>query len=367
MESIITTIAICIAIPLVFQIFYFLRAREEKKYKYEKVVRTRMPKAIQWFFGGFFILAFGFNIVGSIFIIKDNAPISTLLILWGVGIIFIFLGALGYCLTRFNYEILYEDKIIVVRCFKKKREVSFNEICYYSYVPGFIGGLIGYDKSGIPVVKSDGGNIGIEELAEKFRQKNITLISNIKSFPDSLPTEQREKYEIFKKKSNLKISGWIFFGFGLMCLLLFAMLLSGAHFEEFQNYSVTGTVESYDFDKKNSTITIKLTGDDNTYFVNNIVYDEVDGELEKQLKENSEITLYIGYTNKWGRPQISQIELNGETYLDMDKAEAAEWGNYKGLRIMAFVILGIAVVLLILWLSFLIVSKIKFVNRINSV
>lgn len=357
MENIILVVAIAVVVPLVFQLFYFLRRREEKKCAAELQNRTRMPKAISWFFLGAALLFFAVMVIGGVCCIVEKEPLSTLAILVvGFGII-VGLCLFGFFYMRFRYEIYDAEKITVVRLFKRK-DVYFKDISYYSYSKGIAGGLIAYDINGIPLFSSEGMNSGIDKFVYEFSVHGIMCVD--KTF-FTYNFNSNKKYCTYKRKTFLKIGAWVCFGFGIFGLLLFSLLFTGASYRQYENYEVRGIIEDCDYGK--TTITIRLGDDDNVYYVNNIVFEKVSAYFNYDVKMGEEIVLDIAYADKQGRLNISQIEFGGKIYLNKAVAEEAERENYFGLRNFSYVVLAVSILLLIAWVTCLIVLKVKFGRR----
>lgn len=358
-ESIVTVVAISIALPLACQIFYFFQRLEEKKRKPNEYNRTRAPKALIVFFLVVAALFFCAAIASSVSAIVTHEPLSTVII-FSVGFgLFAALPVFGYMYLRFRYEIFDNEKVTVVRFFKSKA-VYFDEIAYYNYLPGMIGGLSAYDKNGVTLFTSEGINIGIEKFVYEFAVRGIhelnrnTMQSTFGKNPVFIK---------YKKKTNRKIAAWVCFGFGVFCLLMFPLLLTANDYKPYENYVVNGKVEECKIEKE--SITFKLDGDENTYRVNNLVYEKVSFDFKNMDVVGGSIKLYVAYTDKYGRRNVSQIEYRGGIYLDKEEAEALERGNFEGTQIMAYGFLGIGCALLVIWVTLLIIIKVRYCECVN--
>ena len=55
--------------------------------------------------------------------------------------------------------------------------------------------------------------------------------------------------------------------------------------------------------------------------------------------------MHIAYLDEYSRFNISQLEVNGEVYLNMNSSETAEYSNYRDGQIGSFVMIGIGAIL----------------------
>ena len=151
------------------------------------------------------------------------------------------------------------------------------------------------------------------------------------------------KFQHYKKLSSTKVGFWCFALFGLSSLLLGILVNTLSNFNEYENYEVSGIVENYT--KGEEILKIYLKDDANVYYINNIVYDELDEDIYKVLDDNIEIKMHIAYQDEYSRFNISQLEVNGEVYLNMNSSETAEYSNYRDGQIGSFVMIGIGAIL----------------------
>ena len=355
--SIITIVAIAITLPIVFNVFYFLKQREEKRQKIttDEAVRTKSPTAIRAFFLGFAVLVFLATLVGLIICIVQREDAFTVVIVAGFGTAFALLGLLGYFIAKFNYEIIDGDKIIISRCFKKRYAVAVSDIARFSYTRGFICGLNAYDKYGIILFESSGYNLNIDKLAQFLDSQ---LIPHAMPGYPGADLKNAPVYKRYLKKRNRKFIAWMLFGFGLTSFVLFGLMFPQLHYQKFENYEVSGEISEYK--KSDEFLTFKLEGDENTYCINNIVYDKMNTAFVDNLAKKQSVTLLIGYTDRIGRRSVSQVSVNGKIYLDKEESEKAEADNYKYSMIFAWVILGAGGAMLIAFPPCLVASnKIK--------
>ena len=121
---------------------------------------------------------------------------------------------------------------------------------------------------------------------------------------------------------------------------------------------MNGVISEYKL--KDDNVTIKLEGDENNYWINNIVYDKLKPSFGADIKTGESASLLIGYTDKNDRKVISQLEMKGTIYLDKDVAEKAEYDNYIDSIIFSYVLLSLGGALIVAWIPCLICSaKIK--------
>lgn len=358
LSSVITAATISVVLPVVFNLFYFLKAREEKKQKIKQgdAFRTRAPTAIKAFFLGFAIVMFAAMVAADISCIVDGDPLSTIVIVTGCFTLIASIGMLGFFVAALNYEIVDGDKIIVVRFFTKRREIEISSIARYQNREGYMGGLTAFDENGIPLFSSEGMNLNLDRLVQMLDSHSVPRAGN------GYPTKEIKETPIYKrynKKHNLKFVSWVCFGLGFVILFLSALIFpTSLHNPEFENYEISGVIEDYEIKEK--YVTFKLEGDESTYCINNIIYDELKNSFEKDIKIGESISLFIGYTDDRGRRNVSQFEMNGIIYLDKDSAQRAESENYHLGYVTCWIFFGIDVALFVAWgLCLICANKIK--------
>lgn len=354
LTSIIITVAVSVILPVVFNLFYFLKRREEKKLKEntEGALRTRMPKFIKGFFLGFAILCFLGMIGVDIALIVGHESLTVLIVVTVCFTLFGSIGMFGFLLTAINCEIVDGDTITVIRLFKKRKEVDIGSIDSYRLMQGIAGGLTAFDENGIPIFSSEGLSINLDALAHRLDERGVRKVGV------PYPTKAMQKTPIYKryaKKKNFKIFAWTAFGCGLMFLLLPAIIFPNLHNYQFENYEVNGVIS--EFEGKEQFITFKLEGDENTYCINNIIYDELRTSFVRKAEVGVEVSLLVGYTDDRGRRAVSQVSISGEIFLDKDDAQRAETENYEFGRIMGWVFVGIGGALLAIFPPLLICAK----------
>lgn len=84
----------------------------------------------------------------------------------------------------------------------------------------------------------------------------------------------------------------------------------------------------------------KLDGDNNTYWVDNIAYKKVNGNIENALKKGNTVKIKIAETDDSGRKRISYIECDGVVYLSVNDFEKAHRTNYTVGCVMMFIFSG---------------------------
>lgn len=240
--------------------------------------------------------------------------------------------------------------------FKKDTLVKYSDITYINSHSFGFGQVSCYDSNGIPLFEVDQYHLGVEQLDNKLRSKGYFLL------PNPYPSEDMKsnvKFQHHKKLSSTKVGFWCFALFGLSSLLLGILVNTLSNFNEYENYEVSGIVENYT--KGEEILKIYLKDDANIYYINNIVYDELDEDIYKVLDDNIEIKMHIAYQDEYSRFNISQLEVNGEVYLNMNSSETAEYSNYRNGQIGSFVMIGIGAILEIFGVVYFI--KFKKLNR----
>lgn len=344
MAGIITIIAISIVIPVAMAAFEFCRRREEKRIRGASDLKIKVTKPLVVFFMCFMALSFAAMIGVGIWAIYDT-PMSVHMLVAAEIIIFVFLliSAIGYVFTAFDYVVLKDDGVIVKRPFKKLRKVDYSQIIYFSNSPVAFDGVSCYDRTGVPLFTMSNMHVGIDKLVEVLKQKQIEQL------PLRFPLKRFEGYKRFKLYNKLKkhkLSFGLFAGFAVACFFLVFLIYPQLENNGFENTRVDGTISSFEMDEE--TIGMTLEGDDACYWVNNIVYGELDKSFRNVLRDGLEVTLYIGYSDEYGRENISGIVSGGAEYLDPADAERAEANNYRGGIIACYIFGGVGVVLVIL-------------------
>ena len=357
--EIVTTVAISIILPSAFLICYYLMRREEKKYCADNLTKTRESKALMWVILGFAIICLVAMIILVAFMIADEDSVSAIVVI-AVLSLFSCLGFFAVIWGRFTYEIIEDDGITLVR-FGKRRKVLYSDIEYFRFIEGARGGFYAYDKYGV-LITSASNKIGSRQLVSAMHQNRVTEVFN------GFPTPEMRKTKEYKdraKKNSVGVLAWVTFFIGVLYLAGWGLVF-GINREpcEFENYEVTGIVESYELENGRYTnLTIKLADDGSVYYVNHIVSDELDLSVQKALKGNPEIKLLIAFKDDRERLNISQIEIDGAIYLSAADAEKEEIDNYNFGVILTWVFFGISAVSLATWAGSLIYKKVKFDDK----
>ena len=342
MEHIITGIAISIILPIVYGWICTIKEKEEKKISYGAEFTVKTSNGFILFFLIWVIICFLGMIGGVVLILALEEP-NEKRIFWIIEIIslvFFLLGGLGFVIGKYNYLVVKEEGIYIKKMFKKDTLVKYSDITYINSHSFGFGQVSCYDSNGIPLFEVDQYHLGVEQLDNKLRSKGYFLL------PNPYPSEDMKsnvKFQHYKKLSSTKVGFWCFALFGLSSLLLGILVNTLSNFNEYENYEVSGIVENYT--KCEETLKIHLKDDANVYYINNIVYDELDEDIYKVLDDNINIKMYIAYQDEYSRFNISQLEVNGEVYLNMNSSETAEYSNYRDGQIGSFVMIGIGAVL----------------------
>lgn len=345
MESLITGIAVTIILPIVYGLFFYLKEKEEKKITYGSEFTVKMSKCFMVFFLICMIICF-FGMVGAVILLIAIDEPNKFTIFWTlelVSLAFFLLGAFGFFSCKYDYIVVKEDGIIVNKMFKKQRIIKYSDITYItSHSYGF-GEVACYDSNGIPLLSVDYYHVGVEKLDSILKSKGYELLS--RPYP-SEDMKKNDKFKKYKKKSSLKIGFWCFLVFGLTLIGLGILVNALSDFHEYEKYKVSGVIENYKIDKE--TLKIKLENDSKEYYINNIVYDDLNEELYSVMNEGDSITLFVSYVDVYERYNICQIELNNTIYLDMELAEKREYSNYRTGIVGSYVMIGIGGALLVL-------------------
>ena len=251
--------------------------------------------------------------------------------------------------------VVKEEGIYLRKIFKKDRLIRYSDITYInSHSYGF-GQVACYDSNGVPLFEIDHYYVGIEQLDSTLRNKGYVLL------PTPYPCEDMKnnsRFQHYKKMSSTKVGFWCFLLLGIVFLLLGILIHSISGFTNYENYEVFGVVEKYKIGEE--TLELHLKDDEKTYYINGIVYDELNEDVYIVLNEDTNVKLYIGYQDKFDRHNISQMEIDGCVYLHMDAAESAEYSNYRGCLICGHVFMGIGFILLFLGLAYFVkLEKLK--------
>lgn len=329
----------------VMALFVRAREKEELRLKGKTTFLLKTAKGIRIFFLAWMcLMLIAMTAVAFLDFLGDDLKLSALLtaelVLGG----FAALGGFGFCHTNYNYTVVSEERIVKVRCFQKNINVEYADMAYMvSYSQG--GQMVVYDKDGLILLIADGTMVGVEKLDAILKSKNIP------SPPTPFPTEemkQSPKYRFYQTYSSVKLKKLMFFGFGILALLMAVLTLTQAHYVKFENAEFLGIVEEIKATEK--TVSLKLKDDAHQYYINDLIYDALDEDIFQVLEAGKEVVLYVGYTDEYERSCISEIAVDGKTYLYMEETEKIAYDNYKGIMIFGYASLAIGAVMTVLFL-----------------
>lgn len=86
------------------------------------------------------------------------------------------------------------------------------------------------------------------------------------------------------------------------------MVHSQCEFSKYENYKISGVIETVEIAEDH--LTIYLQGDDVEYYVNNIVFDELDEKVFDVLKSGESIDLYVAYIDEYKKYHLSILFLH---------------------------------------------------------
>ncbi|MDE7394866.1 MAG: hypothetical protein K2M95_01940 [Clostridiales bacterium] len=331
---------VTVVTPTILTLLYRTKTKEERKYAPDGT-RTKMPRYIFVSLGTFF---------GILFVLLALVMIGAAIdrefeVVAAIGICEVLFAVCAWVMLTYlhlRYETAEEDGIVLVRRFgKKRKKIYYKDVTYYSYVEGYTGGLVAYDAFARPLFRISGFTVGVNLIAQKLKEMNVTQVPAPKvgnfsgtvyrpAFTPAFPSERIKatpEYKTFRKKQKYTGIFAIFYLVGgmaaLFCLVFIALVASSPTFE---NYVVEGTVESYEYES--ATLTIKLKDDESVYYVNSLIYGVLDTSLKNTSLSKRDIVLHVGYTDDYGRKNVSHIEFAGKTYLHERDAEQAERRNY---------------------------------------
>ena len=357
--GIVMSIIISIILPIVHALFYRIKEKEDKKITYGSEFVVKTSNSLNIFFLIWMIICFLGMVGAVVFVFTTKEPNKTK-IFWIIEILFLIfflLGSLGFFIGKFNYLVVKNEGIYIKKLFKKDKLIKYTDITYVNYNSVGFGQVSCYNADGIPLFSVDKYHLGADKLYAKLRNNGYFLL------PTPYPSDDMKNnanFKHFKKVSSSKIKFWCFLCFGLALILLGALINVQSKFTSYKNYEVTGIVENYI--KGENTLKIYLKDNENTYYVNNIVYEKLDESVYNVLKENTQIKMCIAYVDEYKRFKVSELNINGNIYLDKNLSEKAEYSNYRTGLIGSYVFYGIGGVLEI----FAIIYIIKLVKLKNN-
>lgn len=341
-------------LPMVYGIFYYLKEKEEKKISYGSEFTVKMNKGILLFFFIWMMICFLGMIAAVVLLIALEDPNENQMF-WFLEVIclsFFLLGAVGFSICKYNYLVVKDDGIIVKKMFRKSLIIKYSDITYINSNSSALGGVSCFNSDGIPLLSVDHFYVGVEKLDSALRNKGYMLLPN--PYP-SEDMKKNAKFMKYKKKASLKVGFWCFLCFGILSIGLGILVHNLSHFNEYENYEISGIVDTYEVGDK--ALKIKLKNDSREYYINNIVYSKLNEKIYDVMSQEDFIILHIGYVDEYKRYNISQIEVDDVVYLNMSDAENREYSNYKMGIITSYVMLGIGGFLIVLSIVYLIRLK----------
>lgn len=337
MGEIISSI-ICLFFVVIGSLIYeYIKKKEEIKLSLKSEFTVKSSKGILLFFMLWMIIC-SLGMIGVvIYLITSGEPNETQTV-WIAEIIllaFFFLGTLGFFTCKYNYLVIKDNGIVIKSLFKKTRFIKYTDITYVNCIMG----IQCFDSDGIQLFAVDHYHIGIDKLYSFLLNKGCIEL------PTPYPTKEMKdnaRFMAYRRKSSLISSFWALSIFAFLFLSIGLLANSLSDFKSYENYKVIGYVESYTNDDE--TLKIKLKNDSNQYYVNNIVYDEINENLFKVINQDDSLILHIGYIDEYNRLNISQIEINNTIYLNMSDAEDREYSNYNAGIISSYIFFSISAI-----------------------
>ena len=203
---------------LVWAVLGVFIQRENRKHNDHGEFRVQAARAVRLFFIIFFAITVAGMVALALFTFFEPNPLG-LLIGMGVLAFFAALSLFGYVYARFNYCIVADDHLLLVRLFGKNRVIPFSKIAYLSaYVEDF-GNLSGFDENGIPLFGFDHTDVGVDVLEKRLRELGIPTA------PRPFPTEAMKHtvaYKAYQKRSNRLVWGVTV---GFLCVIVLVFLI----------------------------------------------------------------------------------------------------------------------------------------------
>ena len=202
---------------LVWAVLGVFIQREDRKYADHGEFRVQAARAVRIFFIIFFVITVAGMVALALYAFFEPNPLGLFI---GLGVLGFFaaISLFGYFYARFNYCVVADDHLLLVRLFGKNRMIPFSKIAYLSaYAEGF---LSGFDENGIPLFGFDHTDVGVDTLEKRLRELGIP------SAPRPFPTEamkHTEAYKAYQKRSNRFVWG-ITVGFLCVSVLVFLII-----------------------------------------------------------------------------------------------------------------------------------------------
>lgn len=195
--------------------------KEKEKHPDTATHRVQTTRTVRLFFIIFSAITLAGMIAVAILAFFDPNPVG-FLIAEGVLAFFAALGIFGYVYTRFNYYVVAEDHLLLVRLFAKNRRIPFESIAYFSY-NAEMGNMIAFDENGIPLFGFDYTYMGVDALAKRLRKLGIPRP------PRPFPTEKMKKteaYKAYRKRSDGLVWGVTGGTLGIVILIILIIWLA---------------------------------------------------------------------------------------------------------------------------------------------
>ncbi len=183
--------------PLAEGVLSLFVHKEKEKHPGTATNRVQTTRTVRLFFILWSAITVSGMIAIAVWAFFEPDPLPPLIV-EGVLAFFAALGIFGYVDTRFNYCVVAEDHLLLVKLWGKNRVIPFESIAYISYVAE-LGNLGGFDKNGIPLFGFDYTYMGVDALAKRLRKLGIPPA------PKPFPTETMKKteaYKAYRKRSD---------------------------------------------------------------------------------------------------------------------------------------------------------------------
>lgn len=345
-------VVISMILPVIYGLSFHIRYKKENEVEHhaEVVVKKKNSRAILYLV--LMIISIIAMIVECVLYFTYATPkrTSDFVILEIATFAYFLFCLLFFAKTKYNCYVVTYHGVYEKRLFSKTKLIKYSSIKYMYRSYPKLKYIVCYDAYRVPLIQFNAKYVGAKEFYQKLRSMNYKL------FPGYHPQNDMIKSSAFKKflkRGAITIASILCPFFAIASLLIGYHNCSVAVMPEYTNYEVTGIVEKHL--ELASSIKIYLKNDNATYYINTAVYSELNPLLLDDLKEDTEITLYVAYRDVYDRYNISQVEINNYLYLDMESSESAEYSYYMQVLTKGYiaVILGVSleIVSYILWLG----------------
>ena len=195
--------------------------KEKEKHPGTATNRVQTTRTVRLFFILWSAITVSCMVAIAVWAFFEPDPLPPLIV-EGVLAFFAALGIFGYVYTRFNYCIVAEDHLMLVKLWGKNRVIPFESIAYISYVAE-LGNLGGFDENGIPLFGFDYTYMGVDALAKRLRKLGIPPA------PKPFPTEAMKKteaYKAYRKRSEGLTWGLVGGVLGIVLLIILIIWLA---------------------------------------------------------------------------------------------------------------------------------------------